>query len=358
MATSELRRYGPAPTLSRERDLERICDTDVHNSNAPSPNYRGRSAACGGQLRRFCPSPDLSGDPTRFRTHLDAFARAIADAGIAPPVTIEPDGALHRFHVAGDRRGSYNGWYVLHVDGRPAGAFGSWKTGLRSTWAADGKRMSEAERETFSRLIEAARLKAQTERRAEHEARAIEARREWDAAVPADSAHSYLLKKAVRPHNLRQRGGLLIVPLFDAFGLLWNVQRIQQDGGKRFKPGRAGGLFSPLGDLTNPAIILICEGWATGATLHEQTGHPVLCAMNAGNLLPVATAARAAWAGADLVIAADNDRFTEGNPGVTYATAAAKATGAKLIVPEFPEGVAGSDFNDLAAFRRKGARHE
>ena len=64
-----------------------------------------------------------------------------------------------------------------------------------------------------------------------------------------------------------------------------------------------------------------------------------------------------AWAGAELVICADNDRQTEGNPGVTYATAAAKATGARLIVPDFPEGEAGSDFNDLAAIRRKGARH-
>ena len=285
------------------------------------------------------------------------FRTAMLDAGLTPPDVIEADGQLHRFHVEGDKRGSRNGWYALHLDGRAAGVFGSWKSGLRSTWAADGKRMSEAEREAFSKLIEAARLKAQAERRAEHEARAIEARAEWDAAAPADPAHAYLTKKGVGPHNLRQRGGLLIVPLFDAFGLLWNVQRIQADGGKRFKPGRAGGLFSPIGKLTSPTKILICEGWATGATLHEETGHPVLCAMNAGNLLPVATAARSAWAGAELVICADNDRQTEGNPGVTYATAAAKATGAKLIVPEFPEGVAGSDFNDLAAIRRKGARH-
>jgi putative DNA primase/helicase len=60
--------------------------------------------------------------------------------------------------------------------------------------------------------------------------------------------------------------------------------------------------------------------------------------MNAGNLLPVATAARTAWPGAELVICADNDRHTAGNPGVTAATAAAKATGARLIVPEFPTG--------------------
>ena len=285
------------------------------------------------------------------------FRAAMREAGAVPPDVIEADGQLHRFHVEGDKAGSRNGWYALHLDGRAAGVFGSWKSGLRSTWAADGKRMSEAERESFAKLIEAARLKAQAERRAEHEARATEARAEWAAATPADPAHPYLLKKAVKPHNLRQRGGLLIVPLFDAFGLLWNVQRIQADGSKRFKPGRAGGLFAPIGDFNEPRTILICEGWATGATLHEETGHPVLCAMNAGNLLAVAKAARSAWAGAELVICADNDRQTQGNPGVTYATAAAKATGAKLIVPEFPEGVAGSDFNDLAAIRRKGARH-
>jgi len=288
---------------------------------------------------------------------INQFRAAMREAGAVPPDVIEADGQLHRFHVEGDKAGSRNGWYALHLDGRAAGVFGSWKSGLRSTWAADGKRMSEAEREAFAKLIEAAKIKAQAERRAEHEARAIEARAEWDAWAPADPAHPYLTRKGVGPHNLRQRGGLLIVPLFDAFGLLWNVQRIAADGGKRFKPGRAGGLFSPIGDITNPETILICEGWATGATLHEETGHPVLCAMNAGNLLAVATAARSAWAGAELVICADNDRQTAGNPGVTYATAAAKATGAKLIVPEFPEGVAGSDFNDMAAIRRKGARH-
>jgi putative DNA primase/helicase len=292
------------------------------------------------------------------RDTITRFRAAMRKAGMSPPDVIEADGQLHRFHVEGDKPGTRNGYYVLHPDGRAAGIIGSWKTGLRSTWVANGKRMSDAERETFSRLIEAARIKAQAERRAEHEARAIEARAEWDAAVSADPAHPYLVKKAVKPHHLRQRGGLLIVPLFDAFGLLWNVQRIQADGGKRFKPGRAGGLFSPIGDLTNPATILICEGWATGATLHEEAGHPVLCAMNAGNLLPVATAARSAWTNADLVICADNDRQTEGNPGVTYATAAAKAVGAKLIVPQFPDGVPGSDFNDMAMLRRQGGRHE
>lgn len=286
---------------------------------------------------------------------IDGFREAMHRAGIVPPDMIEADGLLHRFRVEGDKRGTLNGWYALHMDGRAAGIFGSWKTGLRSTWAADGKRMSDPTREAFARQIETARAQAQADRRALHEARSIEAQREWTTAVSHDPAHPYLLAKDVDGHGLRQSGGVLLVPLFDAFGLLWNLQRIQADGSKRFRPGRAGGLFSPIGDLTNPARLLICEGWATGATLHEETGHPVLCAMNAGNLLPVARAARTAWAGADLVICADNDRQTEGNPGLTKATEAATATGAALIVPEFPDGASGSDFNDLAALRRKGA---
>jgi len=283
---------------------------------------------------------------------IHAFRDAMHGAGITPPDRIEPDGALHRFHVEGDRSGSANGWYLLHLDGRAAGAFGSWKTGVFSKWAAGTGRESHADREAFAALIAAARAKAQAERRAEHEARAAEARREWARTVAPDPAHTYLVAKGVQPHNLRQLGAWLIVPLFDAYGLLWNVQRIMPDGVKRFRPGRAGELFSPIGDLTDPAQLLICEGWATGATLHEETGHAVLCAMNAGNLRPVAQAARMAWPGAELVICADNDRHTVGNPGVTKATDAAKVTRAKLIVPEFPEGAPGTDFNDLAALRR------
>src|SRR5690606_31662157 len=158
------------------------------------------------------------------------FRTAMLDAGQSPPDVIEADGQLHRYRVEGDKAGSRNGYYVLHLDGRAAGMFGNWKTGLRSTWAADGKRMSEAEREAIAKLIEAATLKVQGEKGDEHVARAIEARGVWAAAAPADTAHPYLTRKNVKPHNLRQRGGLLIVPLFDAFGLLWNLQRIAADG--------------------------------------------------------------------------------------------------------------------------------
>lgn len=92
--------------------------------------------------------------------HLQEFREAMHRAGLAAPDRIEVDGGLHRFFVEGDRRGTCNGWYCLHTDGRAAGIFGSWKTGSRSTWAANGKRLNDAEREAFASQVRRLRLPA------------------------------------------------------------------------------------------------------------------------------------------------------------------------------------------------------
>ena len=96
--------------------------------------------------------------------------------------------------------------------------------------------------------------------------------------------------------------------------------------------------------------ILIAEGYATGATLHESTGHAVACAFNAGNLKPVAETLRAKYPNTELVLCADDDYLTDGNPGLTKATEAARAVGGLLAVPVFPDtrGEKDTDYNDLA----------
>ena len=276
------------------------------------------------------------------------FREAMHQSGLVPPDAIEADGLLHRFHVDGDRRGSLNGWYCLHTDGRPAGAFGSWKVSLTRTWTSNSRPMSRGERQRFTRLVESAKPKAQTERRQEHEARAMAAQTQFSLGADPDPQHPYLIAKGANPHALRQHGVVLLVPLVDQHFHLWNVQRIFPNGDKLFNRGRAGGLFCPIGSMDSPARLLICEGWATGSTLHDSTGQGVLCAMSAHNLLAVARAARETWPNAELTLCADNDRTTAGNPGVTAATAAAKAVGARLAIPEFPPGTTGTDFNDLA----------
>ena len=67
-----------------------------------------------------------------------AFIAAMAEAGIQTHEKIVADGQLHRIHVEGHRRGTRNGAYVLHGDGRAAGWFQDFVTGTRATWKADG----------------------------------------------------------------------------------------------------------------------------------------------------------------------------------------------------------------------------
>ncbi|NWB48791.1 toprim domain-containing protein [Pseudomonas gingeri] len=263
-----------------------------------------------------------------------------------------PDGDIHRFHVSGDKQGSQNGWYVLYLDNISAGAFGSWKAGGASTWSSR-EPADHREAEQVRQRIEQARQQREAEQRQRQLETATLAQRWWRDARRADPDHAYLIAKGVRPHGLRQRGDDLLVPLY-AGGVLTNLQRIALDGGKRFLfGGRIKGAYSPLGRITPGKPLCICEGFATGATLYES-GYTVACAMNAGNLKPVALALRAEYHTTEIIIAGDDDRTTPGNPGRTAANAAAIACGGLVTFPEWPADAPDtlSDFNDLAAWSR------
>ncbi|WP_028031051.1 toprim domain-containing protein [Gemmobacter nectariphilus] len=177
------------------------------------------------------------------------------------------------------------------------------------------------------------------------------AARIWEHTQPAPADHPYLTVKQVAALGLRvDARGHLIVLLQDIEGRLHSVETIAPDGAKRFLAGGAKrGHFCILGagpaPVTDPdGPILICEGWATGASLHLATGHTVIAAMDAGNLLPVAEALRGRFPEADLVLVADNDvkPDRDRNPGVSAARKAALAVDGRLAVPDAP-----GDANDL-----------
>jgi putative DNA primase/helicase len=144
---------------------------------------------------------------------------------------------------------------------------------------------------------------------------------------------------------------------------MMSLQFIDPPGGKMFMPnGRVECGHYVVGDLGKPGPLLIAEGYATAATLHELTGMPAIVAFNAGNLAPVAQTYRQLHPDRPIYIAGDNDhrREAEGKPNVgrEKAEEAAAAIGAFVLLPAFAEQDAGSDWNDLARGQGKGAARQ
>lgn len=142
-------------------------------------------------------------------------------------------------------------------------------------------------------------------------------------------------------------------------GALVGLQFIGADGGKRFLTGTPkAGAWHLIGDADHAPTVAIAEGYATAATVHGLSGWPVAVAFDAGNLLAVAKALRRRKPDAELILAADDDRGTPGNPGLTKAQQAAEAVGGLVCAPPFElehEGL--SDWNDYAlALTRTGRK--
>mgnify|MGYP000883635584 CR=1 FL=1 len=282
--------------------------------------------------------------------YIQQFRHAIQAAGLTPPETIQPDGKLRRFASNG-RRNDDAGWYLLHGDGVPAGSFGDWRTGLMQSWRADvGRALTPAEEAEHRAKVEAMRR----EREADETRRRAEAARTAEAilfaATPAPDDHAYLVRKGIRASGALLHKGKLVIPM-QADGKLHSLQFIDVDGEKRFLTGgRVAGCYFSIGNVKGAESLCVVEGFATGSSIHEATGYPVAVAFNAGNLLSVAKAMRAKFPDLSLIICADDDCHSQGNPGMTKAIEAVRAVGGLLAVPDFgadrPELV--SDFNDQA----------
>jgi putative DNA primase/helicase len=141
-----------------------------------------------------------------------------------------------------------------------------------------------------------------------------------------------------------------------AAGVLHGLQFIGASGAKRFLKGaRVHGLYCLLGSPGNEGrgephvaardVVCVVEGFATGASVHEAIGPAVAVAFHAGNLAAVAKAISDRHPQASIVVCADDDRDTPGNPGLTHARQAALVAGGLLAIPDFgPDRPAGRRF--------------
>jgi putative DNA primase/helicase len=283
------------------------------------------------------------------------FERMAVDLGFKADFKAEPDGILHRVPLEQDKRGRRNGWYVLHSDGILAGAGGNWITGESKSWCAKSPaRMPLAEAAEFRARVASSKLTHAEVERTRHQEAARRAAALWQRAKPC-TEHPYLVTKGIGAHGVRvlawPQGFIdptsgerdrtpvqsLVIPMRDASGTIMSLAAIAPDGRKDFlSGGRKRGCYYTMGVLVD--TICIVEGFATGVSVYEATGYAVVVAFDCHNLLPVALELRAKYPTVRIILCADDDRYTAGNPGRTRATEAAKAIDGLIAMPLFTRG--------------------
>ena len=264
-----------------------------------------------------------------------------SDMGVLVSIPDAP-GSFIRFDVR--KRGDKAGWCLFYVNEHCVVAlYGSWISGQRYEWVNKEKKEITPE---IRREVEESRKRRDAEIKAEQD-RVADAATELYAALPeAPDDFSYLMRKGIKNHGgiLRYNeagdylGSYIAAPLFNSSGEIRSLERIYPDGRKRFmQGGEKKGCFCVIGELEDKAFL--CEGYATGASIYEATGIPVVIAFDCHNLKPVADALRDR---VKLIVVADNDEKESGaNPGLDCA----KETGLYYVLIPEP----GMDANDYAA---------
>ena len=305
-------------------------------------------------------------------TNYDDVVAQLRDGGLEIDGGIDVDTTrpVRCFEAGGDRE--KRGWYWLNeitIEGQRyiVGAFGVYHgndNGKRKVvLRVDGKKpaLTAEQNAAIAARQKANQARMKAMRAAEAERASQEASRVW-RAYAEEGASDYLARKGVGAHGLRfsPAGGTLAVPMQDAGGKIWGLQLIRgKDRGNKLekqywpKGVATQGHWHLIGGIPKD-LLLVAEGYATAATLFEATGLPVAIAFDAGNLLHVATAIKRAYRKARILVCADDDYRTEGNPGTAAAQAAAHAVDGAWVAPVFaaerPADKKGpTDFNDLQA---------
>jgi putative DNA primase/helicase len=332
----------------------------------------------------------------------DHALRQIEAAGIRIDHSrISLDSRIQRWTVEGEDR-EKRGWTRLrewtskHGHTYITGVYGVWhgtddgKMKIELPSRSDLPQLTREDQAAIREAHREAERKLKEERNREAKTAASWAAIVWSQSQPCEQ-HDYLAVKGVKSHGLRLLSstdgmvfkgldesnhyrlnvaiGALVVPMHDHHGNVSGIQFIYPKGHKRrqkierdkeFWPsGMAmGGTFGLIGPIQRNGILLVCEGYATGASLHEATGLSVAYAFSANNLIKAGKILRKAYPGLRLLFCADDDYLTEGNPGCTAASEAAAAIEhAAWTKPDFRDedgndrrgGKKLTDYNDLAA---------
>jgi len=296
-------------------------------------------------------------------THTETLKQAMSAIGLVAPDHFHEDGKFNRIATTEKPR-SRNGWYVFAKADPAMVIFGDWATGHHAQWCSQDTREFTIERKGEYKLaIKAAIKLADAERKLEHDTAAKQAAAIWGKAKPATD-HRYLTAKGIQAHGTRVisamqarevcpalstslTGPLLVIPMRDGSELR-SLQFITEDGVKRpLTGGQKQGCYFAIGGSIKTRVI-VAEGFATAASIHQATGEATAVAFDRTNLKAVAMKLKERFKSAEIVMGSDDDHQTAGNPGKTDATAAALAVEGRVVMPAFKGTLPpGADFNDL-----------
>ncbi len=309
-------------------------------------------------------------------TNLEPFSKWVIDENITPrkQETISPeieftehlrsmgfdvdhaimDGQIHRVPLIGKPQGKKDGAYCGFLDGVPNGWTQNYVTGEKSKFIASGVKLTAEEKAQQQAEFAQKQQEREEKRKLEHDKvakKAVEII--MYAKKTGAEEHNYIKNKGIQPYNALQNDkGQLVISIENInSGETRGVQFINEDGTKQFLSGmEKKGNFAFLNTENKDfSKVLLCEGYATGASLHEATKLPVAIAFDAGNLEPVAQAIYNKCK-SEIIICADNDQYKDINVGLEKAQEAAKAVNGKVCVPMFTSKEKEkklTDFNDL-----------
>jgi phage/plasmid primase-like uncharacterized protein len=298
----------------------------------------------------------------------EQFIKAMQSAGLVisgeHPVM---DGEPHRIAVEGDHDNKMAGQYTAYMDDVPNGTIRNYRTGERVLWQATAVPVLSPEQK---KEMAQTREDRQAQRDAAMEA--ASRRVVWAASQtgPLAEATPYMVRKGIEPTIGALAGrdaSSFALPAYDVDGKHWTTQTILEDGKKLFtKDSRKNGCFHVLGGqdaLKDAPVLILAEGYATGASVSLATHLPTVIAFDAGNLKPVAIALHEKYPDKQIIIAGDDDYKTQinpklgRNPGREKAGAAAEAVGGSTVFPPFTQeerALGLTDFNDLAQHSAEG----
>jgi len=223
------------------------------------------------------------------------------------------------------------GWYWLHEmpfdsgDIVIVGSYGVWHGNDNGAQKIEIPKASHATKEDnalIRKRIMATKKKLAEQLKREHAKSALKSLQKW-RVLDKDGESGYTKRKQVKPFGVRFTGdGALVVPMMDTSGKVHGLQfildksnpahqpRIKKMGtDKRFWPTGLAmtGHFHIIGAPDPTGIMLITEGYATGASLHMATGLPVIVVFSANNILPVLQSLEQYHKRARFLICADDD---------------------------------------------------